>query len=101
MRVRNSAGLRLPKATTLYTCLFLTAPGLAFAQQQQQVQQSPAESRKSAESSQAASIAVAGSNFNEEFLSIGGNQQHADLSIFAFGNQVLPGEYLEVVITRA
>lgn len=94
MRVRNSAGLRLPKATTLYTCLFLTAPGLAFAQQQQQVQQSPAGSRKSAESSQAASTTVAGSNFNEEFLSIGGNQQHADLSIFAFGNQVLPGEYM-------
>ena len=88
MRVRNSLGLRLPKATTLYTCLFLTAPALALAQQV------PPVSQKGASSSRPAGTTVAGSSFNEDFLSIGGNQPHADLSIFAFGNQVLPGEYM-------
>lgn len=33
------------------------------------------------------------SNFNEEFLSIGGDQPHADLSLFSFGNRVLAGQY--------
>ena len=91
MRASNNAGLRLPKATTLYTCLFLTAPALALAQQQP----GPASSgpQKAAESPKAP-VATTGSSFNEEFLSIGGNQPHADLSIFAFGNQVLPGEYM-------
>ncbi|WP_211195190.1 fimbria/pilus outer membrane usher protein [Stenotrophomonas maltophilia] len=32
--------------------------------------------------------------FNEGFLEIGGDQQGADLSLFSFGNQVLPGDYL-------
>ena len=37
---------------------------------------------------------VAGSRFEEEFLGIGGGKQpRADLSIFAFGNRVLPGTY--------
>ena len=35
-----------------------------------------------------------GSVFNEEFLNIGGEQSRADLSLFAFGNRVLPGNYL-------
>ena len=35
----------------------------------------------------------AGSTFNESFLGVGGNQQSADLSLFAFGNRVLPGQY--------
>lgn len=37
---------------------------------------------------------LAASTFNEEFLGIGGNQPHADLSIFSFGNRVLAGKYL-------
>lgn len=36
---------------------------------------------------------LAGATFNEEFLGMGGNQPHADLSIFSFGNRVLPGTY--------
>ncbi len=35
----------------------------------------------------------AASTFNESFLGVGGNQQSADLSLFAFGNRVLPGQY--------
>ena len=35
-----------------------------------------------------------GSIFNEQFLDIGGDQSRADLSLFAFGNRVLPGSYL-------
>ncbi|SFD04506.1 fimbria/pilus outer membrane usher protein [Collimonas sp. OK412] len=35
-----------------------------------------------------------GSVFNEQFLDIGGDQSRADLSLFAFGNRVLPGSYL-------
>ncbi len=38
------------------------------------------------------------STFNEGFLEIGGDQQGADLSLFSFGNQVLPGEYLVDVV---
>ncbi|MGE8199538.1 MAG: FimD/PapC N-terminal domain-containing protein, partial [Variovorax sp.] len=37
---------------------------------------------------------VAGSSFNEEFLGIGGDQPHADLSLFSFGNRVLAGRYM-------
>jgi len=37
---------------------------------------------------------VAGSSFNEEFLGIGGDQPHADLSLFSFGNRVLAGKYM-------
>ncbi|WP_307604314.1 fimbria/pilus outer membrane usher protein [Variovorax boronicumulans] len=37
---------------------------------------------------------LAGSSFNEEFLGIGGDQPHADLSLFSFGNRVLPGKYM-------
>ncbi len=33
-------------------------------------------------------------DFNAEFLSIGGNQPHADLSLFSTGNRVLAGTYL-------
>jgi len=36
--------------------------------------------------------------FNEGFLEFGGNQQGVDLSLFSFGNQVLPGEYLVDVV---
>ena len=35
-----------------------------------------------------------GSVFNEQFLDIGGEQSRADLSLFAFGNRVMPGNYL-------
>lgn len=35
----------------------------------------------------------AGTVFNEQFLSIGGDQPSADLSVFSFGNRVLPGTY--------
>jgi outer membrane usher protein len=37
---------------------------------------------------------AAGSVFNEQFLDIGGEQSRADLSLFAFGNRVMPGSYL-------
>lgn len=36
----------------------------------------------------------AASSFNEEFLNIGGDQPHADLSLFSFGNRVLAGKYM-------
>ena len=36
----------------------------------------------------------AASIFNEGFLGIGGDQPNADLSVFKFGNQVLPGTYM-------
>ncbi|WP_296735082.1 fimbria/pilus outer membrane usher protein [Variovorax sp.] len=36
---------------------------------------------------------LAASSFNEEFLGIGGDQPHADLSLFSFGNRVMPGKY--------
>ena len=36
---------------------------------------------------------VLASNFNEEFLGLGGDQPHADLSLFSFGNRVLAGQY--------
>ncbi len=36
---------------------------------------------------------VAHVEFNEAFLSIGGDQQSADLSLFAMGNHVMPGTY--------
>lgn len=35
----------------------------------------------------------AASSFNPSFLGVGGEQQNADLSLFAFGNRVLPGQY--------
>ena len=35
----------------------------------------------------------AASSFNPSFLGVGGDQQNADLSLFAFGNRVLPGSY--------
>jgi len=37
---------------------------------------------------------VAASDFNEDFLNIGGNQPHADLSLFSFGNRVLAGSHM-------
>jgi outer membrane usher protein len=36
----------------------------------------------------------ASSVFNEQFLDTGGEQSRADLSLFAFGNRVMPGSYL-------
>ncbi len=42
----------------------------------------------------------AGAVFNQEFLGTGGDQPQADLSIFSFGNSVLPGEYLADVIVN-
>lgn len=36
---------------------------------------------------------VAASTFNQEFLGIGGDQAHADLSLFSFGNRVTAGTY--------
>jgi len=38
--------------------------------------------------------------FNQDFLGTGGDQPQADLSIFSFGNSVLPGEYLADVIVN-
>ncbi|HEY9270366.1 fimbria/pilus outer membrane usher protein [Achromobacter sp.] len=49
-------------------------------------------------SSQAAE--PAGTVFNQEFLGTGGDQPQADLSIFSFGNSVLPGEYLADVFVN-
>lgn len=40
----------------------------------------------------------AGSTFNEEFLNLGGDQPHADLSLFKFGNRILPGDYVVDVV---
>lgn len=40
----------------------------------------------------------AASIFNEGFLGIGGDQPNADLSVFKFGNQVLPGSYMVNVV---
>ncbi len=42
----------------------------------------------------------AGAVFNQDFLGTGGDQPQADLSIFSFGNSVLPGEYLVDVIVN-
>jgi outer membrane usher protein len=42
----------------------------------------------------------AGTVFNQEFLGTGGDQPQADLSIFSFGNSVLPGEYLADVFVN-
>jgi outer membrane usher protein len=69
--MRRSSALRAPFRSTLCAALLgaLGAPG--HAQQQ-----------------------VAGSSFNEEFLGIGGDQPHADLSLFSFGNRVLAGTYM-------
>ena len=36
---------------------------------------------------------IAASTFNQDFLGTGGGQPHADLSIFSFGNRVVPGIY--------
>ncbi|MBO1014523.1 fimbrial biogenesis outer membrane usher protein [Achromobacter sp. SD115] len=41
-----------------------------------------------------------GTVFNQEFLGTGGDQPQADLSIFSFGNSVLPGEYLADVFVN-
>ena len=70
MRRRTSA-FRMPFRLTLCTALLgaMGAPG--HAQQR-----------------------LAASNFNEEFLGIGGDQPHADLSLFSFGNRVLAGKYM-------
>ena len=43
---------------------------------------------------QAKTAQPAASIFNEGFLGIGGDQPNADLSVFKFGNQVLPGTYM-------
>ncbi|WZB70410.1 FimD/PapC N-terminal domain-containing protein [Achromobacter xylosoxidans] len=40
----------------------------------------------------------AASIFNEGFLGIGGDQPNADLSVFKFGNRVLPGSYMVDVV---
>jgi outer membrane usher protein len=42
----------------------------------------------------------AGTVFNQEFLGTGGDQPQADLSIFSFGNSVLPGDYLADVFVN-
>ena len=36
--------------------------------------------------------------FNEKFLTINGDQANADLSMFSFGNQVMPGGYMVEII---
>ena len=74
----------------LYLCL---AAGFATAQAQQPAQPQPAQPQPSQPAGKAN-----GSSFNEEFLRMGGDQPHADLSIFAFGNQVMPGQYLVDVV---
>ncbi|MCR6480131.1 fimbrial biogenesis outer membrane usher protein [Variovorax sp. ZS18.2.2] len=72
--MRRSPVLRAPFRLTLCAALLgaLGAPGHAQEKPQQ----------------------LAGSSFNEEFLGIGGDQPHADLSLFSFGNRVLPGKYM-------
>ncbi|MET3497238.1 fimbria/pilus outer membrane usher protein [Variovorax boronicumulans] len=72
--MRRSSALRAPFRLTVCAALLgaLGAPGHA--------QEKPQPS--------------AGSSFNEEFLSIGGDQPHADLSLFSFGNRVLAGKYM-------
>ncbi|MFH0134567.1 fimbria/pilus outer membrane usher protein [Variovorax sp. VaC1] len=78
MHSSRSPVLRAPFRLTLGAALLcaLGAPGHAQPQPQPQQKQQ-----------------VAGSSFNEEFLNIGGDQPLADLSLFAFGNRVLAGQY--------
>lgn len=40
------------------------------------------------------------SAFNSEFLRLGGGPQQVDLSVFSFGNRVLPGHYRATVIVN-
>ncbi|MDQ0017627.1 outer membrane usher protein [Variovorax boronicumulans] len=70
----RSPALRAPFRLTLCAALLgaLGAPGHAQEKPQQ----------------------LAGSSFNEEFLGIGGDQPHADLSLFSFGNRVVAGKYM-------
>lgn len=70
---RRPSTLRAPFRLTLCAALAMGPPGHA---QQLQQQQRPA-----------------ASNFNAEFLGIGGDQPNADLSLFSFGNRVLAGNY--------
>lgn len=97
---------RTPRRSMLYLCLLAGFGAAANAQQQAQrppqsqqpkqaqekPAQSPEEPGKQAPQQQPAT--PGGSTFNEEFLRLNGDQPHADLSLFAFGNQVLPGQYL-------
>ena len=79
--MRKKHKLRSPKRSMLCLCLMAGFGAMASAQQppgQPQAQTKPDN----------------GSNFNEEFLRMGGDQPQADLSLFAFGNQVMPGQYL-------
>ena len=82
---------RMPGHSVLYLCLLAAFGGLANAQQQ--AGQSPGELGKQPSPQQQAEPGK-GSTFNEEFLRMDGDQPHADLSLFAFGNRVLPGQYL-------
>ncbi|MDP9607026.1 UNVERIFIED_ORG: outer membrane usher protein [Variovorax paradoxus] len=66
---------RAPFRLTLCAALLGALGATGHAQQQQSQQQ-------------------AASSFNEEFLNIGGDQPHADLSLFSFGNRVLAGKYM-------
>ncbi|SFM97180.1 fimbria/pilus outer membrane usher protein [Variovorax sp. OV329] len=86
MRIRR---LRAPRHSMLYLCLLA---GFASAQ----APQLPGQQKPLSEPAAPAS----GSNFNEEFLRMGGDQPHADLSLFAFGNQVMPGEYVVDVMVN-
>lgn len=76
MRCCSLVVARAPFRLAVCAALLGTLGATGHAQQQQQQQQ------------------LAASDFNEEFLNIGGNQPHADLSLFSFGNRVLPGKYM-------
>ncbi|MGJ7509674.1 fimbria/pilus outer membrane usher protein [Variovorax sp. GT1P44] len=75
MGKRSRSSSRLPSGPTLWAVLLASLGTPGYAQQQ-----------------------VAASTFNEEFLAIGGEQAHADLSLFATGNRVTAGTYFVDVI---
>src|SRR5262249_24826970 len=88
--MRKTRALRAPMRCVLHAWM------LAGIGTSTHAQQAPA----SASASQAPGPA-GGSSFNEEFLRINGDQPHADLGLFAFGNQVLPGPYrVDVVLNQ-
>jgi len=75
MREGFKAPRRAPFKSTLWAAVFAALSAQGHAQQQ-----------------------VAASTFNEEFLSIGGSQPHADLSLFALGNRAVAGIHLVDVV---
>lgn len=87
--MRKQHQRHMPRHSMLSLCLLAGFGGLVHAQQPT----SPAP-KDSGKQPQQQSEPAKGSTFNEEFLKLDGDQPHADLSLFAFGNRVLPGPYL-------